>query len=69
MPARKNGPKAGPVLGTKWDKFKIGQRLSYGGTRNGCKANVYRANKLYADLGMKFISYKKDGKVYVERVE
>ncbi len=67
MAGRQNGPLAGPVLGTKWEKMKVGKPIVYTGTRNGAKANVSRANRRYPD--MRFRSYKKDNAVWIERVE
>lgn len=53
-------------LGLDWQTMEIGAFV-YKGTHTGAKANACRANKSYAPK--KWVTYKKDKKTYVERVE
>ena len=52
-------------LGLSWQRMKVGV-FTYKGTQTGAKANVCRANKLYAPK--KWKSFCKDGEVFVERL-
>ncbi len=64
MPARANGPKAGPTFGIDWKNLPIGKPIVYKGSGSGAKANACRANKRYP---FKYKSFKKDGKFYIQR--
>lgn len=64
MPARKNGPKSGPVHGTDWFNLPIGKPIAYKGSGSGAKSNACRASKKYP---FRYSSFKKDGKVYIQK--
>lgn len=65
MAARRNGPRAGPVLGISWEKLPLKVPKLYPGTSTGAKTNTCRANIRYPE--MRFRSFKKNKKVYIER--
>ncbi len=67
MAARRNGPRAGPVLGIMWETMAVGVPMVYPGTPNGARTNTSRANKRYPKLS--FRTFKRAKRIYVERVK
>jgi hypothetical protein len=66
MAPKMNGPLAGPTFGIVWEKLPLKKPVLYRGTSTGAKANATRANRRYPNL--RFRTFQKRGRVYVERI-